>query len=134
MTDSILLVEDTPLDAELTQLALFRCGRASPVIHAHNGRVALDILDAINSPGPWVKLELILLDVRMPLLDGFDVLKYIRAAPHLQDVPVIVLTSIPIEADRMRAGLLGAKAYMSKASDIDDFCHLLHLTLQPLIH
>ena len=133
MTDSILLVEDTPLDAELTQLALLRCGRSNPVIHAHDGQAALDLLDTLRSPGPWAKLELILLDVRMPRLDGFDVLKYIRATPHLQDVPVIVLTSVPIEADRMRAGLLGAKAYMSKATEIDDFCHLLHLTLQPLI-
>lgn len=133
MPQSILLVEDTPLDAELTQLALFRCGVPDPVIHAQNGQIALDILDSLAGPGPWAGLGLILLDVRMPLVSGFDVLKHIRAAPYLQDVPVIVLTSVPIEADRMRAGLLGAAAYMSKAAGIDDFCHLLGLTLQPLI-
>jgi CheY-like chemotaxis protein len=133
MPESILLVEDTPMDAELTQLALFRCGVAGPVIHAQNGQIALDILDRLSCPGPWARLALIVLDVRMPFVSGFDVLKHIRAAPYLQDVPVLVLTSVPIEADRMRAGLLGAAAYMSKAAGIDDFCHLLRLTLQPLI-
>ena len=75
----------------------------------------------------------VLLDVRMPKVDGFGVLKHIRSSASLQTIPAVVVTSLPVESDRSRAMLLGASNYLPKALDLDEFSVLLKISLTPFI-
>ena len=133
MSEHILLIEDRPLDAELTVHALRRCGIRNPVVHAQDGNEALDLLRSVEADGTADRIGLILLDVWMPKVDGFGVLKHIRSSPALQSIPAVVVTSLPAESDRSRAMLLGAANYLPKAMDLDEFSELLDITLRPFI-
>lgn len=133
MSENILLVEDRPLDAELTVHALRRCGIHNPVVHAHDGDEALGLLRDAEAAGTVGRIGLILLDVRLPKVDGFGVLKHIRSSPALQAIPSVVMTSLPVESDRARASLLGASNYVAKAMDLDEFAILLKISLRPFI-
>jgi two-component system response regulator len=133
MPENILLVEDRPLDAELTVHALRRCGIHNPVVHVHDGDEALTLLRQADAAGTADRIGLILLDVRLPKIDGFGVLKHIRSSPGLQAIPAVVVTSQPVESDRVRASLLGAANYLSKAIDLDEFAILLKISLRPFI-
>lgn len=133
MSENILLIEDRPLDAELTVHALRRCGIHHPVVHVRDGDEALALLRGAEADGTAGQIGLILLDVQMPKVDGFGVLKHIRSSPGLQAIPAVVLTSLPVESDRIRASLLGASNYLSKAMDLDEFSVLLKISLRPFI-
>ena len=133
MCDTILLIEDSQLDADLTILALGQCGITNPVVHVPDAEPAIALLGATASEPGARDFGLILLDVRMPKIDGFEVLKFIRSVPHLQDVPAVVMTEVPVEADRMRASLLGAANYMAKAMGVSEYSQLLRITLTPFI-
>lgn len=113
----ILLAEDDPNDVFFMQRALAKAGVNLPLQVVKDGQEALDYLagsgkynDRIESPLP----SLILLDLKMPFVSGFDVLAWIRSQPSLKDLPVIVLTSSAEERDRQRATELGAMAYFIK--------------------
>lgn len=133
MSENILLIEDRPLDAELTVHALRRCGIHNPVVHVHDGDEALALLRGAEAAGTTEKFGLILLDVSLPKIDGFGVLKHIRSSPCLQAIPAVVLTALPVESDRVRASLLGATNYISKAMDLDEFAVLLKISLRHFI-
>ena len=133
MSENILLIEDRPLDAELTVHALRRCGIHHPVVHVQDGEEALALLRCAEANGTLEQIGLILLDVRLPTIDGFGILKHIRSSPTLQAIPAVVVTSLPVESDRMRASLLGASSYLTKAMDLDEFAVLLKITLRPFI-
>ncbi len=133
MSENILLVEDRPLDAELTVHALRRCGIHHPVVHVHDGDEALVLLRGAEAAGTTGRIGLILLDLRLPKVDGFGVLRHIRSSPCLQGIPAVVLTSLPVESDRVRASLLGASNYIAKAMDLDEFAILLKISLRPFI-
>jgi two-component system response regulator len=133
MSENILLIEDRPLDAELTVHALRRCGIHNPVVHVHDGDEALGLLRHAEESGTADQIGLILLDVRMPKVDGFGVLKHIRSSPKLQAIPAVVVTALPVESDRVRASLLGASNYLTKAMDLDEFSLLLKISLRPFI-
>ena len=102
--DAILLVEDNPDDAELTRLALARHGLDGRVTHVSDGMQALDYLyrrDAFadRTGGNPV---LVLLDLKMPLLDGIGVLREIKGSDNLRNIPVVVLTSSTEPSDLQR--------------------------------
>jgi CheY-like chemotaxis protein len=130
---TILLIEDSPLDAELTMAALKRCGADNPVVHVRGGAEAIELLAQTKTNDAWNDIGLILLDVRLPPVDGFEVLKHVRSVPHWESIPVVMLTTAPLEADRMRALLLGAASYMPKAIDLKEFCYLLAMTIRPFL-
>jgi DNA-binding response OmpR family regulator len=130
---TILLIEDSPLDAELTMAALRRCGADNPVLHVSGGAEAIAFLDQDWPDDSRKNIGLILLDVRLPPVDGFEVLKHVRSVPDWESVPVVMLTTAPLEADRMRALLLGAASYMPKAMDLREFCYLLAMTIRPFL-
>ena len=133
MSENILLIEDRPLDAELTVHALRRCGIHNPFVHVHDGDEALVLLRRAEAAGTTAQFGLILLDVRLPKVDGFGVLKHIRSSPCLQAIPAVVLTTLPVESDRVRASLRGASNYLTKAMDLDEFTILLKITLRSFI-
>jgi two-component system response regulator len=133
MSENILLIEDRPLDAELTVHALRRCGIHNPVVHVRDGDEAVALLRRAEASGTAGKIALILLDVRLPTIDGFGVLKHIRSSAGLQAIPAVVVTGLPVESDRIRASLLGASNYLAKAMDLDEFAILLKISLRPFI-
>ena len=114
---TILLVEDNPDDEELTLLSLRESNIVNEVVVARDGVEALDYLFAADqnagrevSPLP----ELILLDLKLPRLDGLEVLRRLRANPRTQLVPVVVLTSSSEEEDIVASYRLGANSYVRK--------------------
>jgi CheY-like chemotaxis protein len=123
MTNAILLAEDNPSDLELTQLALEKCVLPNPVIIARDGEEVMDYLLRRNAHAsrPPGNPALILLDLKMPKLDGIEVLKAIRFDPQLASIPVVVLTHSALEADIHRSQILGIDKYIVKPIDLSTF-------------
>lgn len=124
MTDkSILLVEDNPDDEALTLHALESNKIGNLVQVARNGVEALDYLFR-TGPHAGTQAELptvVLLDIKLPKIDGLEVLRRIRADERTRLLPVVLLTSSDEEEDRLRGYALGANSYVRKPVDFDDF-------------
>jgi CheY-like chemotaxis protein len=119
----ILLVEDNPNDIELTLEALAEHNLANSVVVARDGEEALDYLYqrggfATRTPGQTV---VILLDLKLPKVDGHEVLRRIRADENLKLIPVVILTSSREEQDLIQGYRNGANAYVVKPVDFHDF-------------
>jgi CheY-like chemotaxis protein len=113
----ILLVEDNPKDEALTLRALAEHGIDNNVVVARDGVEALDYLlggtkDAGRSPGPLP--QLVLLDLKLPKIDGLEVLRRIRAAERTRLLPVVILTSSMEEKDILEGYRLGTNSYVRK--------------------
>ena len=119
----ILLVEDDPRDVELTLTALDDYKLANEVVVCRDGQEALDYLFARGkfsdraSENPAV----ILLDLKLPKVDGLEVLEQIKSDERLRLIPVVMLTSSHEEKDMMRSYKLGVNAYVVKPVDFHDF-------------
>lgn len=128
----VLLVEDNPGDAELTLMALSRHGLGKRVVHSRDGVDALDYLHRRGDHAESTDLPpaLVLLDLKMPMLDGFAVIRDMRKTPTLAHVPVVVLTSSNEPTDRLRAYEAGANAYMCKPVDFVEFMEAMRCACQ----
>jgi CheY-like chemotaxis protein len=118
-----LLVEDNPNDIELTLIALEKTHLANPVISVRDGEEALQFL---RREGQWATRTdenpaVILLDKKLPKIDGHEVLKAVRADEHLKRIPIVMLTSSREERDLLRSYDLGVNAYVVKPVEFDDF-------------
>lgn len=123
MNRPILLVEDAPNDIEFALLALKKCAVTNEVIVANDGKEALDYLlcrgnHKSRSPG---NPGLVLLDLKLPRIDGITVLRTIRATPNLASIPVVVLTASAMEADIETTISLGIEEYVVKPMDLQKF-------------
>ena len=119
---TILLIEDNPADEALTLRALKKANIVNPVVVARDGAEALDRLFAAGSGGAFHKLpQLILLDLKLPKLDGHEVLRRIRADARTQLVPVVILTTSVEDEDRLEGYRLGANSYVRKPVDFTEF-------------
>jgi two-component system response regulator len=114
-----MLVEDNPDDEELTIRALKRNNILNRVVVAHDGAEAIDYL--LAGPDDRVRPGLILLDLKLPKIDGLEVLRRIRADERTQFVPVVVLTSSKQEEDIVASYRGGANAYLRKPVKFSDF-------------
>jgi CheY-like chemotaxis protein len=112
----ILLVEDSPDDERLTLRALGRGHLANPILVARNGEEALAIL---FGPGPLPCV--VLLDLKLPKIDGLEVLRQVRASDRTRLLPVVVLTSSSEDRDMIESYRLGANSYVRKPVNIDEF-------------
>lgn len=123
-TKTILLVEDNPDDEALTMRALRRHHIVNPVVVAHDGVEALDYLFAAGAyAGRDVGQlpQVMLLDLKLPRLDGLEVLRRVRADERTRPLPVVILTSSREERDVMRGYDLGANSYVRKPVDFNEF-------------
>lgn len=123
MLKPILLVEDNPRDLELTLLALERSQLANDVIVLRDGA---DALDYLFQRGAYANRDggnpsLLLLDLKLPKVDGLEVLKEVRNTPELRSVPTVMLTSSREEPDLLRAYELGVNAYVVKPVEFKEF-------------
>jgi len=117
---TILLVEDNLDDADLTLRAFRRAGAEHPIHVASDGAEALEwLFDRIQTAG--VLPAVVLLDLRMPRIDGFEVLRRIRSDERTRLLPVIILTSSTEEADLVKGYGLGANSYVRKSVDFTQF-------------
>lgn len=117
----ILLAEDNPDDAELTIRTLQKHHLANHLMHVTDGQEALDFLYDKNNAMP----KLILLDLKMPKVDGLDVLRKIKSDESKRMIPVAVLTSSRQEADIIESYKLGVNAYIVKPVDFDQFANAI---------
>ena len=123
MLKPILLVEDNPNDLELTLVALDKSQLANEVIVARDGQEAIDYL---TSEGEWKERApgnpaVILLDLKLPKIDGLEVLDMIRSNAVLKSIPVVMLTSSREEQDLVRSYELGVNAYVVKPVEFSEF-------------
>lgn len=121
--NTILLVEDDRDDVFIFQRTLKAAGIANPVVVVNTGQDAVDYLshqgkyaDPEKYPLPFV----IFLDLKLPYLDGFEVLSWIRAQPHLRSIIVVVLSGSDETRDHQKAYALGARTYLVKPPQVKD--------------
>jgi CheY-like chemotaxis protein len=129
MTDlkRVLLVEDSPNDAELTLTALGESGLANEVVWVKDGQEALDYLQrtgAYASRGVG-QPAVVLLDLKLPKVDGLQVLAHIKTEAQLKAIPVVMLTSSREEVDVAKSYALGVNAYVVKPVAFPDFVRAL---------
>lgn len=120
----ILLVEDNPDDEALTIRALKKNNIANELIVAHHGVEALDFLFCTGdyaSRDPRELPQVILLDLKLPKVDGLEVLRRIRADERTRLLPVVILTSSKEEQDLLTSYSLGANSYVRKPVDFNQF-------------
>ncbi len=120
---TILLAEDSPHDAEMAIDALREANLANPIVHVEDGVEALDYL---LRRGRWADrpdedLAVLLLDIKMPRMDGLEVLTEIRKTDRFRSLPIVVLSSSREESDLARSWDLGVNAYVVKPVDVDQF-------------
>ena len=119
----ILLVEDNPDDVELTLLALTKNKIPNEVVVAHDGNEALDLLfgrASYKGDGEF-RPSVVFLDLKLPKVDGFEVLKEIRGHRMTKLIPVVILTSSMDSSDLQKGYTLGANSYIRKPIDYQQF-------------
>jgi CheY-like chemotaxis protein len=124
----ILLVEDNPSDLELALRALKEHKLCNNVQVARDGEEALDFLfcqGTFAGRRPDELPRVILLDLKLPLIDGLEVLRRIRADARTRSVPVVVLTSSTEERDVVESYALGVNSYIAKPVDFDQFAEAM---------
>jgi CheY-like chemotaxis protein len=125
---TILFVDDDPNDMLLVQRALKKAGLSYPLIHRRDGEEAIDYLsgkppysDRTKHPLP----TLILLDIKMPKLSGFDVLSWMQRQPSLAKIPVVIFTASARDEDQSQAQQLGAAGYRAKPVDFGELVDII---------
>ena len=130
----ILLVDDNPGDIELTKVALRDAKIMNEVHVARDGEEALAFLrgqgEFVDAPRP----DLVLLDLKMPKVDGFQVLAEMRAEPALRSIPVIVMSSSNAEKDLVRAYDAQVSAYLVKPSNFDEYFNAIRAVKELWFH
>jgi CheY-like chemotaxis protein len=119
----ILLVEDNPRDLELTQAALQKCNLANEVVVARDGAEALAYLYRREafSDRPVGHPAVVLLDLKLPKVDGLELLEMVKSDPTLRHVPIVMLTSSREEQDVVKSYDLGVNAFVVKPVDFSEF-------------
>ncbi len=120
----LLLVEDNPDDEALTLRALRRHNLANDIVVVRDGQEALDYLfgeGEFAGRDTTLLPQVVLLDLKLPKVDGLEVLQRLRAEPRTRHVPVVILTSSNEESDLLRGYELGANSYVRKPVNFEEF-------------
>ena len=124
----ILLVEDDPAHAEIVRRNFVNFRMANRLMHVADGQQALDYLFSrgkFQHPGLSPRPNLILLDLRLPKVDGLEVLKIVKEDADLVNIPVVVLTTSSAEADKAKAYESHANSYLVKPMELSQFNKLM---------
>ena len=123
----ILLVEDSKADADMTMRTLKKRGIANNVEWVKNGVEAMEYLfrEGAFANRPAGTPKLVLLDLKMPLMDGLQVLERMKADPRTQAIPVVMMTSSREEGDVLASYRLGVNSYVVKPVDFRDFAEMV---------
>ncbi|MEO8701354.1 MAG: response regulator [Kofleriaceae bacterium] len=124
MTKTILLVEDNPSDEKLTLRAFKKAGIANEIVVVRDGAEALDYVfgTGVHAGRDLTQLpSIVLLDLKLPRIEGLEVLRRIRADDRTKLLPVVILTSSKEEEDIARSYSLGANAYVRKPVEFSEF-------------
>lgn len=127
---TILLVEDDPAHAEIVRRNFEKSRIANHLIHVSDGQAALDYLynrEAFSDPLLAPRPGLVLLDLRLPKVDGLEVLRIIKADADLGQIPVVILTTSAAESDVARAYDSHANSYLVKPVDFTQFIELMEV-------
>jgi two-component system response regulator len=140
----VLLVEDNVHDAEMTIRALKKVNLANNLVHVKDGEQALDFIFARGKFSDREKTDLpkvILLDIKMPKVDGIEVLKQLKTHESSKTIPVVIMTSSKEEQDIINSYELGVNSYVVKPVDFEGFARAVSqlgmywlLTNQPPLH
>ncbi|MCK9402531.1 MAG: response regulator [Chitinophagaceae bacterium] len=134
---TILLVEDNPSDVELAKRAFERSNILNPLVVAEDGQEALDYIFATGryaGKDRFLLPALILLDIKLPIVDGLEVLRRIRAHEQTRRLPVVILTSSKEEQDVATSYDLGVNSYIRKPVDFYQFAEAVkHLGIYWLV-
>lgn len=126
----ILLVEDDQAHAEIVRRTLSGSSFPPQLVHVEDGRQALDYLyrrDGFATALPGSNPDLILLDLRMPRMDGLEVLKKIKDDPLLARIPVIIMSTSAAQTDMLRAYDLHVNSYLVKPIDFDKYLAMMEM-------
>ncbi|TCZ82042.1 response regulator [Lysobacter sp. N42] len=120
---TILLAEDSPADAEMALDALREANLANPIVHVEDG---VEVLDFLYRRGAFADRPdecpaVLLLDIKMPRMDGLEVLRTLREDAKFRKLPVVILSSSREENDLARSWDLGVNAYVVKPVDVEQF-------------
>ena len=117
----ILLVEDSVEDAEMAIRALKKSNLANNLLHLQDGQEALDYMFTDSDESRTQLPRLILLDLKMPKVDGLQVLRRLKSNQRLKRIPVVIMTSSKEESDIVESYDLGVNAYIVKPVDLNQF-------------
>lgn len=121
MASKILLVEDNADDAELTRLALERHQLGSKVVHLTDGAQVIDYLFGANGIADALEVRFIILDLKLPKVDGIQVLERLKGDPRTRLIPVVILSSSNQERDIARSFECGVNSYVVKPVQLDEY-------------
>ena len=124
----ILLVEDDPAHAEIVLRNFKDFNLANRIVHVEDGQAALDYLyrkGEFSDPQKYPRPHIVLLDLRLPKVDGLEVLKQIKSDQDLHSIPVVILTTSEAETDRVKAYDCHANSYLVKPVDFTRFVELM---------
>ena len=123
----ILLVEDNPTDAELTMRALKKRNLANNLVWVKDGEEALDFIFCRGTHQGRTNRapKLVLLDIKLPKVDGIEVLRTLKSDPNTKPIPIVMLTSSQEERDMIESYKLGVNSYIVKPVDFDKFLEMV---------
>lgn len=121
----VLLVEDDPGDVVLTREGLATSTLSLNLHVVDNGEKAVDFLDRRSPYAAVPRPDLVILDLNLPRLNGFEVLAHIKANDSLKDIPVVVLTTSKAKTDADRSTEIGADCFLSKPPDFGGFARVV---------
>ncbi len=122
----IMLVEDDDAQARIVALALETAQENCELRRVSDGDAAIDAMRGVLGAGGAQLPDLVLLDLKMPRRNGFEVLDEVKTDPLLRTIPIVVLSTSRAEKDRVGAYERHANSYLTKPADFDEFVHLLH--------